>query len=618
MLYRFNYIIQLFIFWLIYFFITRICFVIYHYRKIIETDPGGILQSFFSGLKLDISIISYLVLLPFILWIVRNFYTNNFLDKIALYYHYVLIVVLSLLGTANIRIYGDWGTLLNYRALSYLTHPKEVAASLNFMETTAFMVLSAFICLMGIVLFRKLTGKKITLSTLKLPLKFSLICIVPLALFIGLRGGMQTIPINESAAYFSKFQIHNHIATNNIWYLVNNTIKSLESKENSYVYFEDAKAKSIVSELYKTGNDSAFSILKTSTPNVVFIILESYTADIIASLGGESAITPNFENLVKEGVLFTDIYSSGFRTDQGIVAILSGFPSQPNNSIIHNPGKVEKLPNICDHFIKNDYRTSFYYGGEIGFANMNLYLINSGFDKIISVNDFTSNEEKGKWGVQDEHVLDKQLKNLNKETSPFFSVLLTLSTHEPFEVPMETPYNGNDEADKFRKAAYYTDRCLGKYFSEAKKEKWYDNTLFVLVADHGHRLPAHNDTHNPAGRKIPLLFYGGAIKDEFKGTRINKTGNHHDIPATLLYQLNTSTKNYKWSKNLLNPYTNDFAYIATESGFGWIKPQQDFVYHHEVNKITTFNPKKEEVLNDSLLNEGKAYLQCLYNEFLSY
>ena len=230
--------------------------MIYHYHKISETDLSGILQSFFRGLKLDISVISYLVLLPFILWIVKNFYPKKYLDKIALYYQYLLIIISSLLSTANIRIYEDWGTLLNYRSLSYLIHPKEVAASLNLLETAIFMILFAFISITGIILFRKLVGKEITPSTLKLPFKLSLISITPLALFIGLRGGIQQIPINESTAYFSKFQIHNHIATNNIWYLVNNVIKSIESKENPYVYFEDAKAKSIVSELYKTKNDS--------------------------------------------------------------------------------------------------------------------------------------------------------------------------------------------------------------------------------------------------------------------------------------------------------------------------------------------------------------------------
>jgi len=312
------------------------------------------------------------------------------------------------------------------------------------------------------------------------------------------------------------------------------------------------------------------------------------------------------------------MYGSGSRTEQGLISILSGFPSQPNHSIITNPGKAEKLPSVNYDLEKLGYHSSFYYGGEIEFANMKSYLLNTHFKKIIDKHDFEDEQLNSKWGAHDEYVLTKQLIDLKTEKQPFFSIVLTLSTHEPFEVNIQTPFNGKEEQELFKKAAYYTDDCLFKYFNEAKKQPWYNNTLFILVADHGHRLPKNRNLNMPESRRITAMITGGALADNMRGKTINKICNQNDLPAILLSQLKLPTKKYEWSKNALDEFSKEFAYYSNENVFGWITPQQNIIYSLSENKVEELQAKTQSKVNDTLLTEAKAYLQTLNKRYLDY
>ena len=251
---------------------------------------------------------------------------------------------------------------------------------------------------------------------------------------------------------------------------------------------------------------------------------------------------------------------------------------------------------------------------------MKSYLINSGFSTIVDKSAFAENQLNSKWGAHDQYVLEKQLLDLKSTAEPFLSVLLTLSSHEPFEVPMETPFDHNaGEPGKFRKAAYYSDHCLGEYFRAAKKEKWYANTLFILVADHGHRLPKERDFNMPESKKIPLLFYGDVLKDNVRGTTEEKVCNQNDIAATLLSQLNKDYTDFPWSRDILNPLTKQFAYYTNDNVWGWITPGENFIYTYATQSLsTTGNTISSVPLNDSIILYAKAYIQAHYQHYLAF
>lgn len=611
---RIHYLLRLSLFWWIFFSLFRICFIVWHHHKLRDGITMEVMQSLTAGYRLDFSAISYLILVPFVLWGIQQFFKNRIVHRVNHVYNVLLICIVAILSIANIIMYGEWGTLLNYRALTYIIYPKEVMAFTTVTHLLLAVVVIAAFTIIGIMLYRRIV---INFSYIfeQYWKRGLLLCIFPVMIFIGVRGGIQQIPINESSACYSLHQINNHIATNNLWYL-GHSLLDAKSDRNIYAFMEPENATATRQRLFQVKGDSTTVVVNGSQPNVVFILLESWTADVIKSLGGEQRVTPWFEEMTKQGLLFTQAYSSGTRTDQGLVSVFSGFPAQPNNSIITIPSKAEKLRSICKDFLGLGYSTSFYYGGEIGFANMKTYLVNSGFATIIDKNNFTADQLNSKWGAHDEFVFSRQLQDLTKMKQPFFSALLTLSTHEPFQVPRLSEFQGSNEEDKFRNAAYYTDQCLKEYFEQAKKEAWYKNTLFVLVADHGHHLPQNTDINHPKAKRIAMMLYGEVIKEAYRGKNFDRITGQNDIPAILLNQLGMKgASEYKWSKDVFNPGVEEFAYYSNENVLGWIVPGCKIVYTYASRRAG--DDDGGEVDEAQLMN-AKAYLQTLYQEFLDY
>lgn len=180
-------------------------------------------------------------------------------------------------------------------------------------------------------------------------------------------------------------------------------------KTNPYVYMETEKANQIVQALYSKSVHQYPDLLKAQRPNIILILWESFTAKTVKSLGGMEGVTPEFEKLISEGVLFSNFYASSDRSDRGITAVLSGYPAQPTRSIIKTPAKACKLPTLASSLDKAGYSTSFYYGGELDFANIRSYLVNSGFDKMVGKDDFEEKDCNSKWGAHDHVVFDKFL-----------------------------------------------------------------------------------------------------------------------------------------------------------------------------------------------------------------
>jgi phosphoglycerol transferase MdoB-like AlkP superfamily enzyme len=182
---------------------------------------------------------------------------------------------------------------------------------------------------------------------------------------------------------------------------------NLNSKNPSQ-FVSDSVATSAVAELYPTiQKQNSENILTTKHPNVVLVILESFTSDVVGSFGGEANVSPYLSKLANEGIAFDSIYASGDRTDKGLVALLSGFPSQAVRSIIHQPDKFEKLPSLAQSMINNGYQPFFIYGGESEFANFKSYLLASGIHQIIDKNNFETNQMNSKWGAHDGFLFDK-------------------------------------------------------------------------------------------------------------------------------------------------------------------------------------------------------------------
>lgn len=419
-------------------------------------------------------------------------------------------------------------------------------------------------------------------------------------------------------AYYSDKQILNHAAVNTEWNLIADLLKSRHADDNPFEYYPQREANEQVKALYHIKKDSTIHILNTSHPNVVIIIMESFTADLTQTLGQETGITPKFDSLVKRGVLFSRIYSTGNRTDKGIIGTLAGQPSLATESIVKWPEKLEKIPALSREFFNSGYHTSFFYGGQSEFDNYKAFILSHSYQRLTDKSKFRSKDMNSKWGAYDGVVFNRQLEDLNKAKEPFFSTQMTLTNHEPFEVPGTYKFGKKDNVQKFKSTAYYTDSCLNDFLVKAKKQPWYKNTLFIFVADHGHIMPkGRNEIYIPQRYHIPLLFFGEVIKKEYCGKIMGQVGSQIDIASTLLHQLNMNTKSFPWSKNLLNPNTKSFAYFSWDNGMGFIDSKQCVTFDN-VGKRCLYNDHPEDVKNTGLLlKNAKSYLQTTYQQFLT-
>ncbi len=605
-------------FWMLFFFITRAIFLLYNYQ-LIKADgikPDEAIAAFWHAIPLDIATTCYLLLFPFLILIIQSFYSPKWLNSLNKVYTLSAIIVFSLLVTAELGIYPEWKTKMPYKALMYLQNPSEVYNSAS--TATFFVLILLFLVLSTSTywLYVKYFHVKILESLNLWYFKVWLILIVLLpVLFIGGRGGWQQIPINQSESYYSNHNILNLAAVNSGFNITISIIENYKNfGKNPYAFYDKEEAQSIIEKLYELPKDSTTHILKTEKPNIVLIILESWSADLIESIGGKPGITPSFHELENQGVLFTNLYATGPRSEQAMGSIFSGFPAHPISSVTVQPEKFSKLPTVTKSLIDNGYYTSFYFGGQLRYGNIKGYILYNGFTKVVEHNDFGNNVLRGKLGVHDEFVLSRQLKDLNEEKEPFFSGLFTLSSHSPYDQPMENVFDWGGNENDYINSAYYTDRCLGNYINEARKQPWFKNTLFIIVADHSHNSYRNWSFTTPAYHKIPMLFYGEVIKEEFRGLKVNRLSNQMDLATTLLKQLGLDSAPFKWSRDLFNPYSPEFAYYSFEEGLGWITQNGHFVYDARVDHYNEDTVPDE--LKEKTKKQGKSFLQVLFEEYM--
>jgi phosphoglycerol transferase MdoB-like AlkP superfamily enzyme len=606
-----------FLYWIIFFNFTRLVFVIYHVRLIsLEKIP------FFEAAKmplmafrLDLATACYIMIFPFLLLVIQSLYSPKWMNTVNKVYTAVITFFYALTAAGELGIYSEWKTKLTYKVIKYLSHPSEIYNSSESGIFFFLLLLLFFMFLTGFFAYIKFFAVDIVREKRNWIFTLIFFLVTPPLMFIGLRGGVQQIPINQSESYYSRHNILNLAAVNNFFNLYISIFENLTNfNMNPYVFMDSKKAARIVNEIYAVKKDTTITILKNPRPNVVVLIMESWSADLMEDLGGEPGITPEFKKLEANGILFDRIYAPGSRSEQGMASIFGGFPGHPVSSITVQPDKFVKLPSLPRDLQQHGYYTSFYFGGQLIYGNIKSYIYFNNFDKIMEGSDFPASMPRGKLGIHDEYTLGYQLEDLDKQPQPFFSALFTVSTHSPWDQPYPKPLAWGDNEHEYINAALYTDHCLGEYFAKAAKKPWFSNTLFLIVADHSHNSYRNWHPQSKEYHKIPMLFYGSVIRDQFKGKRWSKLGNQQDLAATLLAQLGLDHARFHWSKDLFNPYTADFAYYSTEDGDGWIRPDAYFSFDAGTNYFHFM--QIPPALQDSILTEGKAYLQGVFGEYM--
>ena len=597
-----------YILFLLIFMFQKPLFVWLYYNLLPDVNFADVMAIMRHGMILDCSIAGYLTVIPGILLIISIWYGGKWLRITARIYYIVVALLLAVIFIANVALYGYWGFPLDATPIFYLTSsPANAMASVSGWTVIGAMLL----CLIyaGIIyLLFIITARKPLLDIKHKWGATAILSLMVVLLFIPIRGGFTVSTMNTGKAYFSNNRVLNHAAVNPVFSLLESVLRQKDFA-SQYRFMTESEAKRLVIPMLDpavtgvaTPNDSIKRLFKSDRPDIVMIILESFSSHLMKETGGKSNVAVNLDSLAQEGILFTRMYANSFRTDRGLVSILSGYPAQPNTSIMKYPRKTQSLPSIAGVLSKAGYDAHYYYGGDADFTNMRSYLMSSGFRSILSDTDFPLSQRLSKWGVHD-HLLFRRVSDemaKDKTTKPQFSVIQTSSSHEPFEVP----YSRLDNARL--NAFAYTDSCVGAFIRELKQSPKWKNTVVILVPDHLGAYPENIDNLTEARYKIPMILIGGAV---IGGQRVATIGSQQDIAATLLSQLGIDHSQFHFSKDMMNPVSPHFAFFSVPDAMGITDESGMVIYDNETGKTATSRGN-----TTLLLPKVKAYIQHLYDD----
>lgn len=599
-----------FLFWLFYFLLSKIIFLIYNFNLSGSLTFAEITGIFFHGIKMDISLVSYLMVFPGIVLSFSFLCTPKVLGNIFKIYTYLLLFIITFINILDLGLYPHWGTRVGISAFDYVGDPQGFFSSIMLKDIFAAIAVILFYVILFLWLFNRFLKKSIIVAAHQKWYYSPVMLLITAFLIIPIRGGLGTSPINLSTVSFSSKLYVNQSAYNFMW----NFFKTVERKKAmvnpcNYSDKEQACKKFDLVESLRENSDSLIIDIDTANlPNVVLIILESFSNKVISSFGGKYGVCPNLDSICADAIIFPSFYASGNRSDRGMAAILGAYPSLLSQSIINYPEKSHKLTMISDYFNRNGYWSSFYYGGDIDFYNLKSFVLQGEYNDIVGQRDFPKEvKNMSSWGAPDGYLFERVLKEINKP-QPFFTVVYTLSSHAPYDVPAQM-IKGNSKEEKYLNSVAYADSCLGDFIREFKKTKYWDNSLVIITSDHGALEPGPTEIIEPATYRIPLIWTGGIVK---KPGTINKIGGQPDLIPTLVKQFGWKLDPWLFGHDLLS--TPSYAFYMCDSGWGYVSEEGEYFYDQGTSKFKSFMTIGNEKPD---FDFAKAYLQVLHDDFLS-
>lgn len=581
------------------------------------------------GLPLDLSMAGYLSVIPGFLSIAVVWLKRDLVKPIMNIYFIIASLFITCSFLLNASLYPYWKYPLDSTPLFYFfTSPADAIASVSIWQVILSIVI-LIVLTVGVWFTLRMRGEKRQQYS-----RYSygyggfgsgkrnrfddfdrhrgrtsiILLLLTGLLFLPIRGGITVSTMNTGQAYYSQNAYLNHSAVNPLFSLLE-SITHQEDFASQYRFMKDKEADKIFATMTSTSDENTYPLLneatfKKGTPDILIVIMESFASDIMPSMGSYKDVAVCLDSIAQQSILFTKFYANSFRTDRGMVSILSGYPAQPTTSIMRYPRKTSQLPSIARNLAKyKNYKTTYYYGGDADFCNMRSYLVSQGYQHIISDANFPIEDKLSKWGVPDHILAAKMMEDIKaqqNEKRPMLRILQTSSSHEPFEVPYHRL------KDKRLNAFAYTDSVMGAIVREYRKLPRWKNTLIVFVPDHVGGYKENLNDHDRSRYQIPLILAGGAISRPMK---VGIIGSQHDIAATLLGQLGVEHREFTFSKNMMSDATPKFAFFAVNDAFGIVSEENSLIYDNRAKRIVY--DKGEKGFN---LKRGQAYLQKLYDD----
>lgn len=564
-----------------------------------------------NGLRLDLTVAGYITV-PVLLAVMVSLWIelpDRTWRRIAGTWLVSAAVLTSAIFAGDLALYRYWGFRIDGSVMIYLADPKNAMASVEtgeaLRQTAIFIVWAAMMSWVYTSLLRLFDGSRVRW---RLPWTGVLVLVGGL-LFLAIRGGVGTSVANVSKVCFSKNMFLNHAAINPVFSLLS-TLGRNDDFAAQYDFFPEEERARLFAEAMGTAPSplagpaaaDTLRLLRTPRPNVVLVIMESFSRSILDAEADGQPVMPRMKELAARSVWFENLYANSFRTDRGQVAILSGFPAQTRISLMKYPTKAPSLPSLARSLGREGYRTSFTYGGDLNFTNQRSYLYATGYEHLTWQNGLHLDAPTSKWGYADDVMADlfaAEVEELASDGEPFFATWLTLSAHEPFDVPYRRL------GDKVLNAHAFADDVVADMIERwrTQPEVW-DNLLVVLVADHAFPWRPEDKFNAPERHRIPMIWTGGALRTS--PLSVAEYASQSDLAATLLGQMGIGHSDFKFSRDIFDATLPKFGYYVFNDGFGIVDPHGATVWDNTAGTWQSHD--------NNLGDCGKAILQTTYDE----
>lgn len=526
-------------------FLGRVGLYFLFFERFTEINFAESLLSFVYGLSMDSMLLGIIIAPIMLLGTLSPKKFENFVSKFLRFYLLFFLLLLLFMENVTFPFFIQYDVRPNYLFIEYLEFPKEVG-SLIFKDYKLEIIISFVLMIIAGITFMKsnfIDFKKI----FKVNYSIRLFLFIPLSLviFLLIRSSLGHRPANISDALYSTNRVLNEITKNSI-YNVGYAFYSYKKHEQKLV---EKYGKISTQEAYKLASNilnikysdenkpfgrKVETNFKTSKPkNLVIFIQESMGAQFVGFTGGDSSLTPNINSLANEYIAFTNLYANGTRSVRGLEAMTSGFLPIAGESVVKRNKSQNDFFSIAKLLKPLGYKSSFIYGGESRFDNMKNWYLGNGFDEVIEQSDFKNPSFISTWGVCDEDLVIKaneKFKSYNENNENFVSVMFSQSNHAPFELPDgKIEFVDGIPKKDVKNAIKYADFAIGRFFELAKKEEYFRNTIFVVVADHNVRVYG-NEIVPISMFQIPAVIVANGIPHQF----YNELSSQPDVLATAL------------------------------------------------------------------------------------
>lgn len=551
---------------------------------------------FIGGLRIDISTLSYILLLALLAIFVAQILGVQHKLKVAIKYYLLSMLALLIFFEAITPTFiNEYDLRPNRLFIEYAIYPKEVSKML-FSGYKLEIIMSLLLLTLGLRVASKVFSSQWQSSSqLSKKSQLFISILLLLTLVLGARNSLGHRPINPAMVSFSTDHLLNDLSLNSL-YSVAFSIKQLNNEKSSQDYYGKMPSNELLSQVRLGMLDEANNTFTDATAptntfhqasytgkpkNLVIILQESLGARYVGTLGG-LPLTPNIDKLYQQGWGFDNLYATGTRSVRGIEAVITGFTPTPSRAVVKLDKSQRDFFTLADFLAKKDYQTQFIYGGESHFDNMQSFFLGNGFKEIVDSDDFSHIDFNGSWGASDEDLYtqaDIELTQLKQQGKPFFSLVFSSSNHSPYEFPDDKITLYDKQKQTRNNAAKYADYALGKFIEKAKNSNYWDDTVFIVIADHDSRVSGASLVPLDHFR-IPAVIFGKGIAPK----RDSQLASQLDIPATLLSLIGASGKHPMIGHDLVQR-------ISPDKQRAMMQYDKNFAYM-QGNKVVVLQPQK--------------------------